>query len=140
MKTFAALFVCDGGEGSYLIALYVWEITRIMKRNHIRLLDAAESLQLSSIIFSQDVMVYYCAYFPAKRLVLSPDRIHKMFIIPYTGCSLNIVFFPIFFKIFRTLFSLGVSVCTHTRQVENQRCNRTGRVQKNSKILWEKTQ
>ena len=57
MKTFAALFVCDGGEGSYLIALYVWEITRIMKRNHIRLLDAEESLQLSSIIFSQDVMV-----------------------------------------------------------------------------------
>ena len=32
------------------------------------------------------------------------------------------------FKIFRTLFSLGVSVCTHTRQVEHQRCSRTGRV------------
>ena len=26
-------------------------------------------------------------------------------------------------------------VCTHTRQVEHQRCNRTGRVQKNHKIL-----
>ena len=33
-------------------------------------------------------------------------------------------------KIFRTLFSLCVSVCTHTRQVEHQRCSRTGRVQK----------
>ena len=40
------------------------------------------------------------------------------------------------FKIFRTLFSLGgVSVCTHTRQVEHQRCSRTFRVQKNPKIL-----
>ena len=33
-----------------------------------------------------------------------------------------------------SLFSLGVSVCTHTRQVEHQRCRRTGRVQKNHKI------
>ena len=41
-----------------------------------------------------------------------------------TGCSLNIVFFPIFLNIpdsALSLFSLGVSVCTHTRQVENQR-------------------
>ena len=37
------------------------------------------------------------------------------------------------------LFSLGFSVCTHTRQVENQRCSRTGRVQKNHKILRENT-
>ena len=44
--------------------------------------------------------------------------------------SLNIVFFSELFKIFQTLFSLGVSVCTHIRQVENQRCSRTGRVQK----------
>ena len=42
------------------------------------------------------------------------------------------------FKIFRTLFSLGVSDCTHTRQVENQRCSRTGRVQKNHEILRKK--
>ena len=42
------------------------------------------------------------------------------------------------FEIFRTLFSLGVSVCTLTRQVEHQRCNRTGRVQKNHKILRKK--
>ena len=36
-------------------------------------------------------------------------------------------------------FPLGVSVCTHIRQVEHQRCTRTGRVQKNHKIK-EKTQ
>ena len=37
-----------------------------------------------------------------------------------------------------SLFFLGVSVCTHTRQVENQRCSRTGRVQKNLKTLRKK--
>ena len=36
----------------------------------------------------------------------------------HTGCSLNIVFFSELFEIFRILFSLGVSVWTHTRQVE----------------------
>ena len=36
------------------------------------------------------------------------------------------------------MFSLGVSVCTHTRQVEHQRCSRTGRVQKNHKIFRKK--
>ena len=56
-----------------------------------------------------------------------------------TGCSLNIVFFSEFFKIFRTLSSLGVSLCTQSRQVENQRCCRTGRVQKNHKILRQNT-
>ena len=56
-----------------------------------------------------------------------------------TGCSLNIVFFFEDFEIFRTLFSLGVSVCTHTRQVEHQRSSRTGRVQKNSDILRKNT-
>ena len=59
------------------------------------------------------------------------------FIILHTGCSLNIVFFRRFFNIPDSgfsLFSLGVSVCTHTRQVENQRCSRTGRVQKNQKF------
>ena len=52
-----------------------------------------------------------------------------------TGCSLNIVFFP---KILEysglwpfSVFPYGVSVCTHTRQVEYQRCGRTGRIQKN---------
>ena len=41
----------------------------------------------------------------------------------------------VFFRFFKdipdsglSLFSLGVSVCTHTWQVENQRFNRTGRV------------
>ena len=33
--------------------------------------------------------------------------------------------FSEFFKIFRTLFFLGVSLCTQSRQVENQRCCRT---------------
>ena len=52
----------------------------------------------------------------------------------------------VFFRIFEnipesdlSLFSLGVSVCIHTRQVENQRCSRTGRVQKNHKILRKNT-
>ena len=38
-----------------------------------------------------------------------------------------------------SLFSLCVSVCTHNRQVEHQRCSRTGRVKKNHKILRKKT-
>ena len=37
------------------------------------------------------------------------------------------------------MFSIGVSVCTHTRQVEHQRCSRTGRVQKNHKTLRKNT-
>ena len=49
------------------------------------------------------------------------------------------MFFRRFQYIFRTLFSLGVSVCTHTRQVEHQRCIRTGRVQKKYKILRKNT-
>ena len=46
--------------------------------------------------------------------------------------------FSEFFRIFRTLPSLGVSLCTQSRQVENQRCCRTGRVKKNHKILRKK--
>ena len=49
-----------------------------------------------------------------------------------TGCLLNIVFFSRRFSNIPdsglSLFSLGVSVCTHTKQVEHQRCRRTGRV------------
>ena len=59
----------------------------------------------------------------------------------FTGCSLNIVFIPEYFKIFRTLAFLcfpSVSVCTHCRQVEHQRCSRTGRVQKKSQHFKEK--
>ena len=37
-----------------------------------------------------------------------------------------------------SLFSLCVSVCTPTRQVKHQRCSRTGRVQKNHKVLRKK--
>ena len=33
-----------------------------------------------------------------------------------------------------SLFSLCVSVCTHTRQVEHQRCSRKGRVKKITKF------
>ena len=36
------------------------------------------------------------------------------------------------------MFSFGVSVCTQTRQVEYQRCSRTGRVQKNHNIFRKK--
>ena len=43
------------------------------------------------------------------------------------------------FKIFLTLFPLGVSVCTRTRQVENLRCSRTDNIQKNQKILRKNT-
>ena len=46
------------------------------------------------------------------------------------------------FEIFRTLAFLcfsSVSACVHTRQVENQRGSRTGRVQKNHKILRKNT-
>ena len=43
------------------------------------------------------------------------------------------------FKIFRTLFCLDVSVCTHTRQVEHMRCSRADRVQKNHNILGKNT-
>ena len=59
----------------------------------------------------------------------------------HTGCLLNIVFFRRFKNIpdsCLSLFSLGVSVCTHTRQVEHQRWSRTGRVQKNHNILRKK--
>ena len=59
-----------------------------------------------------------------------------------TGCSLNIVFFSKFFKcsgLCLSLFSLCISTCTQTRQVEHQRCSRTGRVQKNHKILRKNT-
>ena len=38
-----------------------------------------------------------------------------------------------------SLFILGVSVCTHTRQVEHQRCRGTARVQKYFKIYGKNT-
>ena len=47
--------------------------------------------------------------------------------------------FSEFLKIFRALFFFGVNVCTHTRQVEHQRCSSTGRVQKNKKKIRENT-
>ena len=68
---------------------------------------------------------------------------NRFLISSYTGCSLNIVFLSKDFRIFRTLaflcFPLVSVLCTHTRQVEHQRCSRTGRVQKNHKILRKNT-
>ena len=58
-----------------------------------------------------------------------------------TGCSLSIGFSPRFKNIPDSgflCFPLCVRVCTHTRQVENQRCSTTGRVQKNHRILRKK--
>ena len=65
-----------------------------------------------------------------------------IFLFSTTRCSLNIVFFSKILKYSGlSPFSVSpcVSVCTHTRQVEpHQRCSRTGRVQKNHKILKKK--
>ena len=58
-----------------------------------------------------------------------------------TGCWLNIVFIPKKI-IFRTpclsLFSLGVSVWTNTRQVEYQRCSRTGRILRSMVLMTDR--
>ena len=59
-----------------------------------------------------------------------------------TGCSLDIVFFLKILKysgLWPSAVSLCVSVCTHTRRLEHQRCSRTGRVQKNHKIYGKNT-
>ena len=59
-----------------------------------------------------------------------------------TGCYVIMCFFDDSKYILDSglsLFSLSVSVCTHTRQVEHQRSSRTGRVQKNHRILRENT-
>ena len=80
----------------------------------------------------------YCLDFPAGLKIKNINIV----IILYTGCSLNIVsFFRKFQNIFRTPASLGFPVlCTRTIkwQVENQRCSRTGRVQKKSQNFKEK--
>ena len=75
-----------------------------------------------------------------KELLTTPSIIVMLFsnckyIFIYYRVFIKYCVFSEFLKIFWTLFSLGVSVCTHTRQVEHQRCSRTGRVQKNHKIL-----
>ena len=54
---------------------------------------------------------------------------------------LNIVFFQKildYSELWSFSVSLGVSVCTHTMQLEHQRGSRTDRVQKNHKILRKK--
>ena len=70
------------------------------------------------------------------------DAMGKLCLIICTGCSLNIVFYSRILNIpdsCLSLFSLGVSVCIHSRQVEHQRCSRNGRVQNNHKILRKNT-
>ena len=49
------------------------------------------------------------------------------------------VFFSEDFEIILSLFSLCVNMCTPTRQVEHQRCSRTGRVQKKSQHFKKNT-
>ena len=64
----------------------------------------------------------------------------KWYFIELQGVHLILCFFWRFSSITDlSLFSLGVSVCTHTRQVEHQRCSRTGRVKKNHNILRKST-
>ena len=58
------------------------------------------------------MLIKYCVFFEVSKFI------------PDTGLS---------------SFSVGVSVCTHTRQVEHQGCSRTGRVQKIQKNLRKKT-
>ena len=71
--------------------------------------------------------------FVAKQI---KDADNAVGVVGRTGCSLNILLFWKILKHWVSLFSLGVSVCTHNnRQVEHQRCSRTGRVQKNHQIL-----
>ena len=71
-----------------------------------------------------------------NKLITGKSNIHRHILPSYTGCSLNIVFFT---KILDYSGLLPFSVFSHTRQVEHQRCSRTGRVQKNHKILRKNT-
>ena len=60
---------------------------------------------------------FYNRLFPS--LTSTPITPATRLRICYTGCSLNIVFLPIFFEIFRTLAFLcfpSVSVCVHTKE------------------------
>ena len=90
------------------------------------------------------VHIYICAYIYIHSYIQALCT-HEFIQVQInsTGCSLNILFFfPKILKysgLWPSLFSLGVSVCTHTRQVEHQRCSRTGRVQKIQKILRKNT-
>ena len=67
----------------------------------------------------------------ATGLETNPIAENEIGCTKYTGCSLNIVFFPKILNVSDyglSLFSLGICVCTHIRQVEHQRCSRTSRV------------
>ena len=94
---------------------------------------------------SYKVFIKYCVFFRIFENILDSGIRYgqrDVLLQASTGCSLNIVFFPNFLNIpdyGLSLVFLGVSVCTHTRQVEHQHCSGTGRVQKNHKI-WKKTQ
>ena len=77
--------------------------------------------------------------------IASIPACHVLYLCIDTGCSLIIVFIPENVVIFlisanaaATLVFYLPGVCTHTRQVEHQRCSRTGRVQKNHNIFRNK--
>ena len=76
---------------------------------------------------------------PSRRR--SPNTKCPIFRSPSTGCSLIIVFFPIFFK-YSGLWPFSVfprCQCVYTHQAGRKSgCSRTGRVRKNHKILRKK--
>ena len=88
-----------------------------------------ESFLFESTFFRRKATSAWCAVFrPSGRFVRQDN--YRVFI---KYC----LFFRRFWNIpdsGLSLFSLGVSVCTHTRQEENQCCSRTGRVQKKTKF------
>ena len=86
----------------------------------------ANTSNLSRVILNSYLRATEYMYIISQRGNYSREK-------PGIGCSLNIVFFLNILK-----YSHGVSVCTHTRQVEHQHDNRTGRVRKNNKILRKK--
>ena len=73
-----------------------------------------------------------------RSTVGTPQSVSTSDLVPWYRVFIKCCFFSEILKIFRTLFSLGASLCTQSRQVKNQRCCRTGRVQKNHKILRKK--
>ena len=74
-------------------------------------LDYLKKMITLSVLSRYRVFIKHCVFF------------QRFYNIPDSGLS---------------LFSLGISVCTNTRQVEHQRCSRTDIVQKNHNILRKK--
>ena len=106
-------------ENSYFLLYYIQGVRKILP-------DFFIIVIVSSVVSNRDERKSLCTVQMYNAYTHSP-----------TGCSLNIVFFRFFKNISNSglsLFSLGVSVCTHTRQVEHQSCSRTGRVKNNTKF------